>query len=121
MGMYTELLIKAGVKSDLPAEVESVLQFLFNNGDKPEHLPSHNFFNKGRWEFIGKSSSFYHVPWSISRYEHDVIFSRSDLKNYDSEIESFLDWVKPYINGCEGDCIGYTWYEEDDQPKLVVL
>lgn len=44
---------------------------------------------------------------------------RSNLKNYDSEIEKFLDWIVPYI-GTNG-FIGYTRSEDDDDPTLVYI
>lgn len=42
---------------------------------------------------------------------------RANLKNYDSEIEEFLDWLEPYI-GTE-DFIGYMRYEEWEDPTLI--
>ena len=38
-----------------------------------------------------------------------------NLKNYDQEIEKFLDWLCPYIQ-TEG-YIGTYWYEEQEEPK----
>lgn len=54
---------------------------------------------------------------------HGKLISEPILKNYDSEIEEFLDWLEPYI-GTEG-FIGYMRYEEWEDPtlhmKLVVF
>ena len=121
MGMYTELVLKTEVNTNLPMDVEAVLQHLFNGADAPETLPEHPFFNCGRWPFIGRSSSYYHVPWSTSRYEENYIFSRSDLKNYDGEIAKFISWLTPYISELNGTCIGWSWYEEEDKPTLIIL
>ena len=119
MGMYTELMLKADVKRDLPADVEAVLQHLFNGADRPESLPDHRFFALDRWSQIGSMSSYYHIPWATSKYNDGYIFSRSDLKNYGGEIEAFVDWVMPYLDKFEGECIGWSWYEEDDCPTML--
>jgi transposase InsO family protein len=41
------------------------------------------------------------------------------LKNYDNEIKHFIDWLTPYIDQEDGECIGWSWYEEDDKPTLL--
>lgn len=119
MGMYTELVLKCEVKQKLPEEVEAVLQYLFNGKDLPAILPSDSFFQKPRWAAVGCCCSYYHTPFSLSKYESNYIFSRSDLKNYDGEIEAFLGWLRPYINEPEEKCIGWIWYEEFSSPRLI--
>ena len=121
MGMYTELVLKAQVKDHLPEDVEAVLQFLFNREDIPEHLPEHEFFQCPRWRFLGSSSSYNHVPFTSGCYAEGYIFSRSDLKNYNDEIGKFISWLLPYLDVTEGDCIGWTWYEEERQPTLITV
>jgi hypothetical protein len=120
MGMYTELVLKVRVKENLPDDVEQVLQFLFNDKPEPQKTPEHPFFDLARWRLIGRCSSFYHTPFSLSRYEKGNIFSRSDLKNYEDEIETFLDWIKPYLEH-RRNCIGWSWYEEMEEPRLLYL
>ena len=44
---------------------------------------------------------------------------RANLKNYDNEIDKFLHWLTPYID-TEG-FIGYTRYEEYDDPTLIYI
>ena len=121
MGMYTELVLKAEVKRDLPQDVEAVLQHLFNGNDAPDVLPSHPFFECDRWGHVGTCSSYYHIPFAMSNYSEGYIFSRSDLKNYGGEIEKFIDWLTPYLNEFKGYCIGWTWYEEADKPTLLFV
>ena len=119
MGMYTELVLKVEVKKQLPPEVEEVLQFLFNGGPKPELTPNHPFFDTERWTHIGNMSSYYHTPWTTSKYKESYIFSRSDLKNYNGEIGKFIDWLRPYLGKYQGDCLGWEWYEEEEMPTLI--
>lgn len=121
MGMYTELVIKANIVSDIPSDVDGILNYLFNDGVMPTELPEHRFFQTPRWDFIGRASSYYHVPQAISYYNKGYLFSRSDLKNYSSEIDLFIDWIKPYIDYSGGDCIGWKWYEESQTPTLIIL
>ena len=127
MGMYTELVLKCQIKEDAPADVKSVIAHMFCGDDAPEKLPDHPFFGLTRWYFIGSCSSFYHHPEVVNscpKFDYtksQYIFSRSDIKNYDGEIESFIDWLKPYIDAPEGQCIGWLWYEEEQQPTLIII
>lgn len=126
MGMYTELVLKCRIKEDTSQEVLTVLHYLFKNRLVGATPLDHPFFKAPRWTMIGNSSSFYHHPEAVSDlYEFDqpnrgvYIFSRSDLKNYDNEIALFLDWINPYLDHMPGECIGWTWYEEEEQPTLI--
>lgn len=128
MGMYTELVLKCQIKDEAPSQVKEVLKYLFKGGEELKTLPDHKFFKCPRWNGIGQCSSFYHHPKALSDYwtghgnnddRGGYLFSRSDLKNYDQEIENFLDWLMPYIDEYEGQCIGWQWYEEDDEPTLL--
>lgn len=125
MGMYTEILVKARLSDEAQKDelVMSVVKHLFNNGDEPSSIPNHNFFTLPRWDQIGRMCSFYHHPRPVSsfydEYSSAYIFSRSDIKNYDGEIEAFFDWLKQHIDAEEGQCIGYSWYEEEISPTLI--
>ncbi len=117
MGMYTEILIKSVVKEGV---AEEVLNYLFNNsGKEPSVLPDHKFFTLPRWRAVGSGRSHFHIPWSNSLFEGDYLFSRSDLKNYNEEIENFFDWFQGVSFEEVGDCIGYSWYEEAEAPTLI--
>ena len=48
------------------------------------------------------------------RYELNV---RCNLKNYDYEISLFLNFIQPYLN--TNGFIGYTRYEEHENPMLI--
>ncbi len=123
MGMYTELFLSCEFNEDLPKEAEKVLLHLFDAKDEPESLPDHEFFSCTRWRQIGSMCSFYFTPFALSKIEKEqgsyYLTTRSDLKNYDSEIEKFLNWVEPYIYAHDGDHLGHYRYEEDDKPTLI--
>jgi hypothetical protein len=95
--MYTEFVFKAIVSENAPENVKAILRGLFNGDAMIGILSAHKFFDCKRWADVGRSHSYYHIPWSDSKYKENRIFSRSDLKNYDNEIEKFVDWVSPYL------------------------
>lgn len=121
MGMHTELVLKCDLKQSIDQTDLNVLHWLFNDGDKPETLPNHEFFNKSRCDFIGNSSSYYHIPNVLNYFDGCYLFTRTDLKNYDGEIESFVEWLKPLLDVNQGDCIGWVWYERDPKPELIIV
>lgn len=88
-------------------------------------LPKHEFFRCDRWKMICCCSSYYFDGLTHSIMSFDTISKtwkvniRANLKNYDSEIEKFLDWLAPYIKTYG--FIGYTRYEEFDDPTLVYI
>ncbi len=125
MGMYTELYVSFKVKKEAPKEVTNVLLYLFGEGEEPQIKPKHDFFDCPRWSMIGKCCSFYFIPFSTHNIKLQnvnnsyYVTSRSDLKNYDGEIEAFIDWVKPYIDAEDGEHIGHYRYEEEKTPTLI--
>ena len=127
MGMYTELVLKCTINSDAPQMVKDVLNHLFAGSRMPDVIPDHDFFKCSRWSLIGRGSSFYHHPKvvnSVPNFDFTdcfYIFSRSDIKNYDGEIAKFSDWITPYVDGCGDVCIGWSWYEEDEKPELIIV
>lgn len=119
MGMYTELLLKCRIKDELPQVVKSTLGYMLYGGDTPNELPDHPLFECARWGYMLRFSSYYHHPEYVISKCDKYIFIRSDLKNYDDEICKFIDWIKPYLDNIEGECIGWSWHEEDDSPTLI--
>ena len=127
MGMYTELVLKCEISADSPQSVKAIIKHMFAGGDEPGEIPEHDFFKCDRWKCVGAMSSFYHHPAvvnSVPEFDYTdsfYVFSRSDLKNYDDEISKFVDWVTPYIEGSGDICIGWSWYEEDEKPELIII
>lgn len=125
MGMYTELVAGFRVDSDKHPEVISVLKAMVDDKWKgvrrDEVVPAldHPFFRTDRWQWMLRHASYYFpVSKSFSAYKDDkhfpeTVFSiRCNLKNYSNEIELFWDWIGPFIDGCDGDLVGYDRYEE---------
>lgn len=63
--MYTELVIKCEIKSNVPDEVKAVLRFLFAGGPEPV-APDHVFFKCPRWRMVG-APSWPRVIWCRMR------------------------------------------------------
>lgn len=119
MGMYTEIYVKVSLKANTPQDVIQTLSAMMGEGDEPAQLPDHELFKKGRWNFMLRCSSYYHMPSCVGKFWYDDIagqwflLSRSDLKNYEGEIESFFEWIAQYAEqNSEKQFIGYELYEE---------
>lgn len=123
MGMYTELVISTRVK-DSP-DIATILKFMLTHVGKPEILPNHPLFETDRWQFMLTMCSHYFVPRAMHLFEFDDIakywcfISRSDFKNYDNEIEKFIDWISPHLEVEPGEMIGYYRYEESSEPTVI--
>ena len=126
MGMYTELVLGVNLVRDVPKEVIDILEFMISGTfEDPEPItPDHPLFKTDRWRTMLQSDSYYFGGFSNSlisapRFKDDVyrLSIRSNLKNYDSEIELFLNWLTPYIE--TRGFIGYMRYEEYDDPWLI--
>lgn len=126
MGMYTELHFNSKLKKDVPAGVLDALGYMLGQCEaEPVHLPQHPLFKTKRWGLMLVCDSYYFDADTHSTLRFDEIGNthylcvRSNLKNYDSEIEKFIDWIMPYLDKYEGDFLGFYRYEECGQPSLV--
>lgn len=122
MGMYTEIVISTRIKN-IP-EVVEVLKYMAGITETQPKLPDHPLFKTPRWTCLFKMSSYYFTPRATVLFEWDDIggywclISRSDLKNYDQEIEQFFDWIKSFVDHAYGEMIGYSRYEETREPTI---
>ena len=131
MGMYSEIYVKAVLKKDVDDNVVNIIKYMLGI-DYVEledlTIPSQSLFETDRWGSMLRSSSYYHMPYTVKLFEYNAISEnyylvvRSDFKNYQGEIGKFFDWITPYIVK-DGDktFIGYSLYEEDDEPKLYYV
>ncbi|CAB4135701.1 hypothetical protein UFOVP286_13 [uncultured Caudovirales phage] len=127
MGMYTELIFGAELKKETPEQVINALKYIIGElEDKPDDFP----LPEGRCENVLRSSSYYFgISKSLSKIWFDKISkswkisSRSNIKNYENEIEMFLEWIKSHIERGSGakDMYAITIYEEDFEPTIYYL
>lgn len=124
MGMYTEINICFDLIKNVSKDVVDILYYLINGVSVPfTELPEYDFFKCDRWNMIACCDSYYFDGSTNSKMIFDGISDtwkiniRANLKNYDNEIEKFLNWLKPYIE-TKG-FIGYKRYEECEEPVLI--
>lgn len=123
MGMYTEFNAAMCFKKETPSGVIKIIQCLLGEEKWPEILPDHDFFKCERFCMTLTCGSYYFPSISDSKMKRDHIDReyhlniRSNLKNYDNEIEKFLDYIRPYIE-TEG-FLGYMRYEDSEEPTLI--
>lgn len=116
MGMYTEINVCFDLIKDTPKNVTDILHYLIDGNDEPSELPNHEFFKCDRWCLVACCDSYYFDGTTNSKIVFDYtsmrykVNIRSNLKNYDNEIDKFLHWLAPYVY-TEG-FIGYIRYEE---------
>ena len=124
MGMYTELIFGAELKSDTPIDVINTLKYLVGDIDKPDNL----LYTEDRNPLMG-GSYYFGVNTAVTKMYFDkisnawVLSSRANIKNYGSEIEKFLEWIKPFIDSGSGykEMYAIVIYEEDETPTLYYL
>jgi hypothetical protein len=116
MGMYTQLFIDTFLLKQTPNDVIETLNQMIND-------ESNHWENKLDWVF--NSSSYYFSNNHYARLEYDDIYGGykllvlCDFKNYDNEINTFIEWIKPYLFKEKGEMYGYYRYEEDVEPTIL--
>lgn len=127
MGMYTDFCFDSELKKDTPEIVLDILNALMNeNGNLSTMLlPNHPLFKAPRWQMLGWGDSYYFDAKPRRYFKRDrisgtwVLNIRCNFKNYDDEIEKFIDWIKPYLEKTQGDFLGFKRYEEEREPTLI--
>lgn len=123
MGMYTEFNAALCFKKNTPSSVIEIIECLLGDKEWPEKLPEHDFFKSSRFRMVLTCDSYYFPSISDSKMEQDRIDHRyhlnirCNLKNYDDEIEKFLDFISTHIE-TEG-FLGYMRHEEFENPTLI--
>ena len=124
MGMYTELNIGVKLYSNTPENILDILRYMVGDINiEPDDKPNHPLFETDRWRMLFMSDSYYFDGITNSVLDYDGITEayyltvRSNFKNYDDEINKFLDFIRPYLD-TKG-FLGYYRYEEDEYPVLI--
>ena len=133
MGYYTEFVFAASLKEDTPDEIIDILKMVVCGPPEDVDIDvdiDHPFFKCDRWRWFGSRTSQYFgytQPLSCVKYDqiaHQWMVSiRCSLKNYTGEIEKFVDWLMPWIEGGSGECglLGYSIPEDGVVPTLFYL
>ena len=120
MVMYTEMFVSIELKQDTPSEVIDVLKAMCDMEPDADCLKD----KPRRWAYMFNSGSYYTPDTSAREIRKDKtsgrysLIGKGDIKNYDSEIEQFFEFVKPWSDR-EDDFIGFMRYEEAREPTLI--
>lgn len=135
MGYYTKFDFKARFRKDSPEEFIDLLDKIVNRNDElwkeltgasqpslmsvidTPHLPiEHEFGRCPRWSMLFFCEG-------SSKFDRDkrILIIDSNLKNYDNEIEKFIDWISPYVAGHKPKQFVGTWQgEEPGTPQINI-
>lgn len=127
MGMYTELHFNSRLKSNTPKKVISILKFMVGdvniNNEPP--TPSHPLFDDTRWSFMLRCDSSYFdadtystIRWCDTSKAY-YLNIRTNFKNYNEEIDLFIDWINPYLEKEDGEFLGFSRHETSEKPTLI--
>lgn len=125
MGMYTEFHFNSELKSNCPTQVIDILRYMLGDKEESPALPDHPIFKTDRWRHMLRTDSYYFDADTHSTLRYDDIAEahflciRCNLKNYNGEIEKFVDWIDPYLDKMAGEFLGFSRYEETETPTLL--
>jgi len=128
MGMYTEFHFNAILRKDIPQKIINLLKdMIYHDREYEEiNIPLHPLFtNSQRWYGMLTCDSYYFAADTVSTLRFDDIAEqyflciRCNLKNYSNEIENFVDWIDPYLSHDSGDFLGFSRYEESEDPEII--
>lgn len=126
--MYTQLCFNAELKEETPRQVISTLRWLLGEHDDMDGPLDGNLTDR-TWSGMFNGWSFYHAPAGSksfirrNRGNEWYLSVLCDIKNYGGELEAFIEWIKPWVapRGQDKTFLGYTRYEESDEPTLIYL
>lgn len=125
MGDYTELHYNVEMVRDVPTQATDLLRYMVGKLDDEPALADHPLFSAKRWRYMLRCDSYYFPMSTSSTCFYDDIANqwflsvRSNFKNYDDEINLFIDWIDPYVNAYPGEFLGFHRFEQDDDPTLI--
>ena len=126
MGTYTELNCAFSLYKDTPQHIVDTLRYMTGqSATEPDKLPSHPLFGDTGWNGMLRGSSSYFDGDTHSTVRLDEtdgkyhVTIRCNFKNYDGEIENFMNWITPHIQALPGDFIGYTRSDLTEVPTLL--
>lgn len=115
--MYTEIFVNVDFKDDVP---DSVIETVRKVCEK-DFLWMDNNGHPSRWGLLFNNGSCYTTNTEVAilsncKFSGWSLIGKGDIKNYESEIEKFFQFIAPWV---VNDFMGYMMYEEDSKPDLV--
>ena len=125
MGMYTEHSARISIHKSEVKLIEWLKRWVAWTDGPTEIEPFeiHPFFETDRWRHLPHTQSAYFNierntdewskivddPWDLDKA---ILILSGSIKNYDSEIDKFCDWISRYTSD---KVLGYSRYEENEQ------
>ena len=132
--MYTEFIFEAELSKDTPKALIDAFTTVSRKDTGIEVTSSKLEISKFIEKFdlnmlVNCCSAYFPAQHSFfnmyyNKYSDTYgIFIRSDLKNYEQQINKFLEFIKPYVvMGCgSNDIYAHVLYELDEQPTIYSL
>lgn len=127
MGEYTQIHFASRLVNSIPKDVIDILLYMSGKtDDRPSVIPDHHLFDASdRWESILISDSYYFDYKSHCSFEFDKLAKAwflsftSNIKNYNDEIQLFLNWITPYVDKFHGEFLGYYRDAQDEFPTII--
>jgi hypothetical protein len=121
MGYYTEIYINVDLKDTVPEDVINVLKVMCDHEDADLEALTEE---QQSWRYLFYSASYYTPNTACRLLTKDEycysLLGKGDTK-YSGFIKDFFEWIMPYIDGNQGDFIGYKRGEDDQIPTLIFL
>lgn len=122
MGMYTELIFGATLKKDTPNEVIETLKSMCGLQSEIDilQLSRNPLYAQSCYFGVSSSKPFMEFDSITKKW---VISTRGNIKNYEGDIDKFLEWIRPYIANGSGvrDMYAIVMYEEWEEPTIYYL
>jgi hypothetical protein len=128
MGTYTEFHFNVRLCEDTPKRIINLLKDMIYGDREYKEIktPSHPLFtNSQRWYGMLTCDSYYFAADTISTLRFDDLAKqyflciRCNLKNYDDEIENFIDWIDPYVEAKSRSFLGFSRPENSEEPIII--
>lgn len=126
MGMYTELIFGATLKENTPTYVTQALDYVINTNVNLSDEAKQFIDEYSLPKLIWCTSYYFGAHVNKPSCEFDTISNRwcisfrANCKNYQGEIEKFIEFIKPYVDYGSGptNIFAIVQYEESDYPTL---
>ena len=127
MGMYTELIFGATLKETTPTYMTDAFNQVINDKDAKLSGEAKQFIDEYSLSKLIWCTSYY---FGAHNNKPSCVFDkianrwcisfRANCKNYQNEIEKFIEFIKPYVEYGSGptNIFAIVQYEEDDYPTL---
>lgn len=140
MGMYTTLKLEAPLSPEGRIVIEALHRSMAGSdqniwigaailGDSEDTVSPQVLAAMRKWSQVGRSNFIpngmvtYHSSWGTENVntvdENGVWHVLCSLKNYEGEIETFLETLLPCL--ISRPTIAQSWYEEDEEPTALAV